>query len=155
MKKLYILLLLLVILAYLCHTRNQSEPIKVDITPMQEHTEDTEPLSLSEQYAESDKELIAKVLYAESRGECDEGQQAIVQVILNRVYSTVYPDTIDEVIRQHGQFVIGNRYTEKEMRNVDYVLEFGFDLPLDVMYFGTWQFRQGGVVKIGNHYFMR
>lgn len=155
MKKLYILLLLLVILAYLCYTRNQSEPIKTDITPMQEHTEDTELLSLSEQYAESDKELIAKVLYAESRGESNEGQQAIVQVILNRVKSGIWGDTISEVINQQGQFVIGDRYTEKELKNIDCVLENGFDLPPDVMYFGTWQFRQGEAVKIGNHYFMR
>lgn len=155
MKKLYILLLLLVILAYLCYTRNQSEPIKTDITPMQEHTEDTELLSLSEQYAESDKELIAKVLYAESRGESNEGQQAIVQVILNRVKSGIWGDTISEVITRKGQFVIGNMFTDKELQNVNFVLQNSFDMPEDVMYFGTWKFRPNAWGKIGNHYFMR
>lgn len=126
---------------------SEVEPVEV-----QEYTEDTGPPEI---YSENDKILMAKVLFAESRGEPDEGQQAIVQVIMNRVNSTVYPDTISEVIQQPGQFVIGSRYTDKEMRNVEYVLENGYDLPNDVMYFGTWKFRRGEAIKIGNHWFMR
>ena len=126
---------------------SEVEPVEV-----QEYTEDTE---LPEIYSENDKILMAKVLFAESRGESDEGQQAVVQVIMNRVNSTVYPDTISEVIQQPGQFVVGSRYTDKEMRNVEYVLENGYDLPNDVMYFGTWKFRSGEAIKIGNHWFMR
>ncbi len=125
---------------------------EVELVEVQEYTEDIEPPEI---YSENDKILMARVVFAEARGECDEGQQAVVQVIMNRVNSTVYPDTISEVIQQPGQFVIGSRYTDKEMRNVEYVLENGYDLPSDVMYFGTWKFRSGEAIKIGNHWFMR
>ena len=159
MKKLIIILI--VILTIYCfysltlrRTPQEGEQTTFTPLPIQEYTQEvkepTEP-----KFTDEDIILIARVVYAESRGECDEGQQAIAQVILNRVHSAVYPDTISEVINQQGQFVIGDRYTEKELKNIDCVLENGFDLPPDVMYFGTWQFRQGEAVKIGNHYFMR
>lgn len=103
----------------------------------------------------SDNELIARVLYAEARGECNEGQRAIVKVILNRRESSLFGNTISEVIHRQGQFVIGGTYTEKELQNVNHVLESGFDMPSDVKYFGTWKFRPDVWGKIGNHYFMR
>jgi len=159
MKKLIIILLIILITYcfYSLHThRTPQEGEQTTFTPLpiQEYTQEvkepTEP-----KFTDEDIILIARVVYAESRGECDEGQQAIAQVILNRVHSAVYPDTISEVINQQGQFVIGDRYTEKELKNIDCVLENGFDLPPDVMYFGTWQFRKGEAIKIGNHWFMR
>ena len=139
----------------------EAEPIEtiqeseVELVEVQECIKPQQETESSEIYSESDKILMARVVFAEARGECDEGQQAVVQVIMNRVNSTVYPDTISEVIQQPGQFVIGSRYTDKEMRNVEYVLENGYDLPSDVMYFGTWKFRCGNAIHIGKHYFMR
>ena len=106
-------------------------------------------------YSAEEKEMIAKVVFAEAHGETNEGQRAVVQVIINRVNSTKYKNTIKEVVHQRGQFVIANTYTEKEMNNVEFVLENGFDMPADVMYFGTWNFRKNQWGKIGNHYFMR
>jgi len=139
----------------------EAEPIEtiqeseVELVEVQECIKPQHETESSEIYSESDKILMARVVFAEARGECSEGQRAVAQVIMNRVNSTVYPDTISEVIQQPGQFVIGSRYTDKEMRNVEYVLENGYDLPSDVMYFGTWKFRSGNDIHIGNHYFMR
>lgn len=55
-------------------------------------------------FAEDDVTLLAKIIYAEARGESFEGQVAVGAVVLNRVESTQFPDTIEEVIYQPGQF---------------------------------------------------
>ena len=47
---------------------------------------------------------LARIIYWEARGEPDEGKLAVGQVVLNRVRSDLYPDTIEEVIAQSGQF---------------------------------------------------
>lgn len=55
-------------------------------------------------YTDSDLELLARVIYAESRGEPYEGQVAVGAVILNRVKSSQFPNTIRGVIYAPGQF---------------------------------------------------
>lgn len=47
--------------------------------------------------------LLAKAIYAESRGESFEGQVAVGAVILNRVQSPKFPNTIREVIFQKNR----------------------------------------------------
>ncbi|UWG96955.1 cell wall hydrolase [Dehalobacter sp. DCM] len=53
---------------------------------------------------EEDIRLLAKIIYAEARGESFEGQVAVGAVVLNRVESSHFPDTIKDVIYQPGQF---------------------------------------------------
>lgn len=53
---------------------------------------------------DSDLELMARVIYAEARGEPYEGQVAVGAVILNRVKSDRFPNTIREVIYAPNQF---------------------------------------------------
>lgn len=48
--------------------------------------------------------LLARVIFAEARGEPFEGQVAVGAVVLNRVRSPRFPNTIEEVIYQPGQF---------------------------------------------------
>jgi N-acetylmuramoyl-L-alanine amidase len=47
-----------------------------------------------------DFRLLAKIIYAEARGESFLGQVAVGAVVLNRVKSGLFPDTIPEVIWQ-------------------------------------------------------
>ncbi|MEF3306365.1 cell wall hydrolase [Paenibacillus sp. GYB003] len=49
-------------------------------------------------------EQLARVIYAEARGESFAGQVAIGAVVLNRVQSDAFPDSITDVIFQPGQF---------------------------------------------------
>lgn len=51
-----------------------------------------------------EKELLARVVTAEARGESFEGQVAVAAVVLNRVQSSRFPDTVWEVLHQPGQF---------------------------------------------------
>jgi len=106
-------------------------------------------------YSEYEKQLMARVIHREAKGESDRGQQAIVRVILNRKDSKEYGGSIAQVIKRKGQFCVSDTFTEDEMANVEYVIENGFDMPADVYYFGTWKFRSNVWQKIGGHYFMR
>ena len=55
-------------------------------------------------YSSSDINLLAKVIAAEARGESYTGQVAVGAVVLNRVDSSSFPDTIAGVIYQAGAF---------------------------------------------------
>jgi len=56
------------------------------------------------QFAEGDRELLAQLIYCEAGGEPYEGQLAVGAVVINRLLSSVYPDTITGVIYQRKQF---------------------------------------------------
>lgn len=49
-------------------------------------------------------ELLAKVIHAEARGEIFEGQVAVGAVIVNRMESPKFPNTIEGVLYQSNQF---------------------------------------------------
>ena len=55
-------------------------------------------------FAESDRYLLANLIYCEAGGEPYAGQLAVGAVVINRVLSSVYPDTITGVIYQRKQF---------------------------------------------------
>ena len=52
----------------------------------------------------ADHRLLAKLVYAEARGESYKGQVAVAAVVLNRVASASFPNTISGVIYQSGAF---------------------------------------------------
>lgn len=51
-----------------------------------------------------DLELLAAIIYCEAGGEIYEGKLAVACVVINRVRSSSYPNTISGVIYQSGQF---------------------------------------------------
>jgi N-acetylmuramoyl-L-alanine amidase len=51
-----------------------------------------------------DYALLARLISAEARGEPYAGQVAVGAVVLNRVNSPLFPDTLSGVIYQHGAF---------------------------------------------------
>lgn len=55
-------------------------------------------------FADSDRYLLANLIYCEAGGEPYAGQLAVGAVVINRVLSSVYPDTITGVIYQKSQF---------------------------------------------------
>ena len=52
----------------------------------------------------SDLYLLAAIVYAESGAECYDAQLAVANVVMNRLRSSVYPNTLSEVIYQPYQF---------------------------------------------------
>ncbi len=51
-----------------------------------------------------ERDLLARLIEAEANGEPYAGKVAVGQVVLNRVQSSEFPDTITGVITQSGQF---------------------------------------------------
>ncbi len=56
----------------------------------------------------SDINLLSKLVYAESRGEPYTGQVAVASVVLNRVKSSSFPNSVAGVIYQSGAFSVVN-----------------------------------------------
>lgn len=64
------------------------------------------PASLSRgNVSRDDIMLLARAIHAEARGESFTGQIAVGSVILNRVHSPLFPDSIREVIMQSNEYV--------------------------------------------------
>lgn len=55
-------------------------------------------------FADGDRYLLANLIYCEAGGESYAGQLAVGAVVINRVLSSVYPDTVTGVIYQNKQF---------------------------------------------------
>ena len=86
------------------------------------------------QLDEIEQDMIARITMLEAGAEPDRGQQAVVEVILNRMYSDQFPDTVYEVLSQKdngcSQFVTWKnrnmdaaKPSERVKRNVKAVLD--------------------------------
>lgn len=75
-----------------------------------EYISETENPSLSpyvdliDSLTDDEKYLIYQIDFAEAGNQTMDGQRAVIEVILNRVLSDKYPDTVYEVLSQSGQF---------------------------------------------------
>lgn len=109
--------------------------------------------------AQAEKELLASLIFCEAGNQPYEGQVAVGAVVMNRINSSSYPDTMEEVIYQSGQFspamsgwldrVRANQgYTEAAMQAAEDALA-GSNPIGDCLYFSV-----GGYgTRIGDHLF--
>ncbi len=67
-------------------------------------TESTTSEPESATFAQSDLDLLAAIVYAEAGDQDFTGQRLVADVVLNRVRSAAWPNTISGVIYQPGQF---------------------------------------------------
>ena len=68
---------------------------------------DTEDISISESvqsWNSKDSEILLKIAMAEAEGEGTEGKALVMKVVLNRVASKEFPDSVEGVVFQPGQF---------------------------------------------------
>lgn len=86
-------------------------------------------------------DMISKVIMAEAEGEDWEAQWYIACVVLNRVESDLFPDSVEEVIYQENQFscVWNGRYdmvipNDSCMEALQYALD-AERIPEDIYYF--------------------
>lgn len=91
-------------------------------------------------YSDDDLYIMAHVICGEGQGLPDEEQRLIGSVVLNRVNSPDWPDTIKDVVFQKGQYVCtrdGNydrEPTDRNWENAKWLLENGSQLPEGVVY---------------------
>lgn len=60
--------------------------------------------AVNEDYTREDLDWLAKIVHAEAQGESHQGKVAVANVIMNRIESTDFPDTVYEVVfdRKYG-----------------------------------------------------
>ncbi len=119
----------------------------------------------SSSYTSSDLYLMAKAIHAEGRGESYTGQVAIGAVILNRVKSPSFPNTVAGVIYQKGAFTAvddGQINLEPNQTAYDAARDAfnGWDPTYGCLYYynpavatSAWIFNRQTVTVIGKHVF--
>lgn len=111
------------------------------------------------EYSQSDLDMLAAIVHLESQGESDLGQQAVAQVVINRVNSPSFPNTIEGVIYQSGQFSPSGRVrsttpSQRCYENAKMVYEGYRPIPDNVLYFSVGKAAgKQPYQKIGNHWF--
>lgn len=105
-----------------------------------------------------EQQLLAKLIWLEARGEPAEGQQAVAEVVLNRLVSGKYGETLSNVIYDEGQFrsvpfLEDAEPWQAQYDAIDDALEGPYILPMDVVHFATYAENDNVWGKIGGHYF--
>lgn len=107
---------------------------------------------------QEEKDMMAKLICMEAESEPFEGQQAIAEVILNRLVSGNFQSSIKSIINAEGQFKSADRLYLAEPTHIQYeaierALNGPYVLPVDVVFFATYQVNDNVWGKIGNHTF--
>ena len=116
-------------------------------------------------YTERDLQLIANAVYGEARGEPYEGQVAVAAVILNRLESPDFPNTISGIIFQPLAFTAvadGQIWLEPNDRAKEAVIDAmnGWDPSENALYYfnpktatSKWIWSRPQIKQIGEHIF--
>ena len=118
---------------------------------------------------EDDLYWLSRIIHAEAKGESAEGQIAVGNVILNRMKSDEFPDTLKGVIFQKNQFspvgngMIYDEPTSESVESANKVLAGEKVVGDDVLFFynpnvvggSSWVWSREVVDTIGNHNFAK
>ncbi|MBS4176546.1 spore cortex-lytic enzyme [Lederbergia citrea] len=116
-------------------------------------------------FSQNDIQLMANAVYGEARGEPYEGQVAVAAVILNRVNSASFPNTVSGVIFEPGAFTAvadGQIWLTPNERAKQAVLDAinGWDPSTSALYYfnpdtatSAWIWTRPQIKRIGKHIF--
>lgn len=123
--------------------------------------------SLPEGYSKNDIQLMANAVYGESRGEPYTGQVAVAAVILNRVESPSFPNSVSGVIFEPGAFTAvsdGQIWLTPNERAREAVIDAinGWDPSGNAQYYfnpatatSSWIWSRPQIKRIGKHIFCK
>lgn len=105
-----------------------------------------------------EQQLLARLIWLEARGESPEGQQAVAEVVLNRLVSDKFPNNLNDLIFGEGQFRTTKFLDQADAWQAQYdaidrALAGPYVLPMDVMFFATYPENDRVWGKIGGHIF--
>lgn len=118
-------------------------------------------------YSNSDVMLLARLIYGEARGESYTGQIAVGAVVMNRVKSSSFPNTISGVIYQPYAFTAvadGQINLTPDSKAISAAKEAmnGYDPTYGALYYynpstatSTWIFSRKTTITIQNHVFAK
>ena len=112
---------------------------------------------------EAERDELAAIIYLEARGEPAEGQQAVAEVVLNRVVSPDFPDSVSEVLHQGESTAVPQFSTigllsaaepgQAQYDAIDAALYGPSILPVDVVFFSRNGENDRVWGEIGGHVF--
>jgi N-acetylmuramoyl-L-alanine amidase len=147
-------------------TKNQKPQAKPE-SRVQPKTKTTTAANIPGGYSQNDIQLMANAVYGESRGEPYTGQVAVAAVILNRVGSASFPNTISGVIFEPGAFTAvadGQIWLTPNERAKEAVIDAinGWDPSGNAEYYfnpdtatSGWIWTRPQIKQIGKHIFCR
>lgn len=105
-----------------------------------------------------EQNLLARMVWVEAQGEPFEGQQAIAEVVLNRLVSGEFQSSIKSVIYAENQFRSTAFLEDATPNSIQYeaierALEGPYVLPIDVVFFATYPINDNVWGRIGGHVF--
>ncbi|HET7578576.1 MAG TPA: spore cortex-lytic enzyme [Bacillales bacterium] len=121
-----------------------------------------------EGFSQNDIQLMTRMVYAEAKGEPFTGQVAVAAVILNRINSPKFPNSVSGVIYQPGAFTsvqngelwVGQPDKEAKKAVLDALN--GWDPSGDALYYfnpakatSKWIWSRPQIKKIGEHIFTK
>ena len=121
----------------------------------------------SSSYSSADVNLLAKLIYGEARGESYVGQVAVGAVVMNRIKSASFPNTMSGVIYQKYAFTAVsdgqiNLTPDANAKKAAQDAMNGWDPTYGAIYYynpktatSSWIFSRTTTVTIGNHVFAK
>lgn len=105
-----------------------------------------------------EQQLLAKIIWIEAQGESAEGQQAVAEVVFNRMMSEEFGNTLRGVIFAEGQFrsiafLEDAEAWQAQYEAIERALEGPYVLPMDVVHFATYPVNDSVWGQIGGHIF--
>lgn len=123
--------------------------------------------SATSSYSDADITLLARLIYGEARGESYTGQVAVGAVVMNRIRSSSFPNTMSGVIYQKYAFTAVadgqiNLTPNATARKAAVDAMNGWDPSYGAIYYynpatatSSWIFSRQTTVTIGNHVFAK
>jgi N-acetylmuramoyl-L-alanine amidase len=140
-----------------------TEPVVEEVTEQQ-----SEPVyTATNGVSESDKDLLARLVRAEAQSEPFDGKVAVATVVLNRVNSSQFPNTIPGVIYQTNQFSpvsngsINKAADSESIRATETAIQMGGSSDGALFFYNPsiatsrWLDSRQTVKVIGNHVFKK
>ncbi|WP_339214843.1 spore cortex-lytic enzyme [Ornithinibacillus sp. FSL M8-0202] len=130
-------------------------------------TTDTPAVNVPQGFSQNDISLMANAVYGEARGEPYEGQVAVAAVILNRVESATFPNTVAGVIFEPRAFTAvadGQIWLTPNEKARQAVLDAinGWDPTGEAIYYfnpdtatSSWIWGRPQIKRIGKHIFCK
>ncbi len=106
----------------------------------------------------SEMDLLARMVWVESRGEPFEGQQAVAEVVLNRIAAGNFQDSVHDVVYAANQFkstafLEDAEPTQTQYEAIEQALYGPYALPIDVVFFAQYAVNDNVWGTIGGHTF--
>lgn len=107
---------------------------------------------------DEETKLLAKLVWVEARGESEDGQQAIAEVVLNRLTSGNFGTSITAMINDESQFVphkliVAAKPGQAQYEAIDRALYGPYVLPKEVQFYGRVRTTDSVWGEIGGHIF--